>query len=274
MTFNDYFYSIFRIYKDCRLKDAMLYALADGKRARPLLLFAVLKDFGLNEEFGYPAALALEMVHSYSLIHDDLPCMDNDDYRRGKFTVHKAYGEDIAVLAGDGLLTHAFDVLASASYEDKIKIALIKELSSLAGMNGMLYGQFLDITNSRSTINDELLSEIEDYKTGALFKCALFMAMYLVNDNINKEFYTTLAKNIGRVFQLQDDLFEVTKSISETGKDASDLRNSKGTALTLYKIDVLETKIKNIFNELNSLIKNAHFKAIHLSAYLNNLQRR
>ena len=146
MNFDEYLQAYINGLGDNRLIKAMLYATSGGKHFRPELLFAVVKGFGISEDRAYPAAAALEMLHSYSLIHDDLPCMDNDDYRRGKLTVHKAFGEDIAVLCGDALLTHVFGVLANAPYSPDKCLKMISYLASLGGLNGMIYGQLLDIS--------------------------------------------------------------------------------------------------------------------------------
>lgn len=273
--FDNYIDTYFSSLRSCPLSAGMLYAIQGGKHVRPRLLFAILKGFGYDENYGYPAALALEMIHSYSLVHDDLPCMDNDDFRRGKASVHKAFGEDVAVLVGDGLLTHAFGVLADSPYEADIRCQMISELSSLAGMNGMLYGQYLDIThNNEDLFNEETLTEIEDYKTGALFECALFLAMYLVKDEVHTGFYAALARKIGRIFQLQDDLFDVTRSTQETGKTASDQRNKKATAFTIYHQNELEEKIAELFDSVAEDLQNIHFDATYLKQFLVDLKGR
>lgn len=274
-AFEAYIDNYFSKLRPSLLTDAMNYAIKGGKRIRPQLLFAILNGFSIEEKYGYPAALALEMVHAYSLVHDDLPCMDNDDLRRGLPTVHKAFGEANAVLVGDGLLTHAFGVLADSDYDKTIRCKMISELSSLAGLQGMLYGQFLDIQHSNDDmINEELLAEIEDAKTGALFECALFMGMYLAKDEANTEFYSTIARKIGRIYQLQDDLFEVTKDSSITGKSCSDKKNNKATAFSVYRLQELEGKIQELFISLENDLKKCHFSNNQLNQYLQQMKGR
>ena len=164
MTFEEYLEQAFSNMCDNKLTEAMKYALLGGKHFRPSLIFAITDGFGIERSEVYPAALALEMVHSYSLIHDDLPCMDNDDLRRGKPTVHKAFGEDIAVLAGDALLTHAFNVISEADYDDHTKVRMVQELSNLAGLGGMVHGQYLDMYYTGKSISEAILDEIEDIR--------------------------------------------------------------------------------------------------------------
>ena len=173
--------------RPCIITEAMKYALEGGKRFRPNIIFSILKGFNIDEEVGYDAALALELIQTYSLIHDDLPAMDNDDFRRGKPSLHKAYREDIAILTGDQLLTDAFRVISQANYSSDTKVNIINALSRYAGFDGMIYGQLLDVTNNESSINKELLEEIQDNKTGGLFKIACLIPMYI--KGINKEDY-------------------------------------------------------------------------------------
>ena len=247
---------------DSRIKDAMVYALDGGKRFRPSLIFSIMDGFGAKREVAYHSALALEMIHTYSLIHDDLPCMDDDDYRRGKLSVHKAFEENTAVLAGDGLLTEAFGVVAKdegISFEKRIKI--IKYLSSLAGVGGMIHGQLLDLQSENSThVTDEMLEEIDDYKTGCLFRCSLLIPMVLVEDEEHEEFYNMVGTKIGRIFQIQDDLFDVIKTQEETGKPSnSDSKNAKATALSINSVDEIRKKLNKEFDEIYNLLVYRNF---------------
>ena len=274
MTFDEYINAYFANLKKCELTEAMLYAIEGGKHFRPNLIFAICEGYGIDKEEAYDAALALEMVHSYSLLHDDLPCMDNDDLRRGKPTVHKAYGYANAVLAGDGLLTHSFGVIADSNYDLDTKVKMINALSSLAGMNGMLYGQYLDLKNEGLKKDEVLINEINDYKTGALFRCALLFGMYLAKADKDIATFNHLALLIGRVFQLQDDLFEVTKTEEEMGKSLSDARNDKETALDLYGTIALKQKINEHFNEIIELLDKAPFNGTYLKKMIMEMKDR
>ncbi|MBQ5804155.1 MAG: polyprenyl synthetase family protein, partial [Erysipelotrichaceae bacterium] len=170
-SFEQYIDIYLKKQRKCLISDAMSYAMEGGKRFRPRIIFAILEGFGIAETKGYDAALALEMIQTYSLIHDDLPAMDNDDMRRGKPSLHKAFREDIAILTGDQLLNDAFRVIGeSEEYDSNTKVSLITALSKYAGHDGMIYGQLLDVTADDKTIDKELLDEIQDNKTGGLFK--------------------------------------------------------------------------------------------------------
>lgn len=263
--------------KNNEVKDALVYALGNGKRFRPSLVFAVTKGFGLPECRAYHAALALEMIHSYSLIHDDLPCMDDDDFRRGKPSVHKAFAENIAVLAGDALLTEAFKVMSldnELSAEQKIK--MIYFLSDLAGIGGMIHGQVLDLRYENAEhLTKEILDEIEDYKTGCLFKCSLLLPMVIVEDEEHRDFYEELGLKIGRIFQIQDDLFDIIKSEEEMGKPTgSDEKNNKATALSLMSIDQIKTELERLFEETNRLIDAQKFDTTYIKTIIHNIKIR
>ena len=259
--------------RPCIITEAMKYALEGGKRFRPNIIFSILKGFNIDEEKGYDAALALELIQTYSLIHDDLPAMDNDDFRRGKPSLHKAYREDIAILTGDQLLTDAFRVICQADYSSDTKVNIINALSRYAGFDGMIYGQLLDVTNNESSINKELLEEIQDNKTGGLFKIACLIPMYI--KGINKEdYYLNLGSKIGIIFQNQDDLFDLIKTEEEMGKNLSDKNNDKGTALSLYSIEQLKEIIDNQFKELDDYLKDSDFDPTYLKELLLKLKNR
>lgn len=267
---NDYFSKI----RDCKIKDAMIYSIDGGKRVRPNIIFSILKGFNIEESKGYDAALALEMIQTYSLIHDDLPAMDNDDMRRGKPSLHKAFREDIAILTGDELLNDSFGVIADSKiYDADTKVKLISCLSKYAGISGMIYGQLLDVTNNSSTINKEKLIEIQDNKTGGLFKIACLMAMYIAKQN-NEEYFIELGSRIGQIFQNQDDLFDLIKSEEELGKTHSDVKNDKGGALVLYSREELEKLINTQFNELDDYLRKAEFDTIYIKSFVEKLRNR
>ena len=222
--------------RPCLISDAMKYSMEGGKRFRPRIIFAILKGLGIDESVGYDAALALELIQTYSLIHDDLPAMDNDDMRRGKPSLHKAFREDIAILTGDQLLTNAFRVIGeSSSYDAECKVKIITALSKYAGIDGMIYGQLLDVTSDNENIDKEKLVEIQDNKTGGLFKISCLIPMYIAKID-REEYFTRMGSLIGLIFQNQDDLFDVIKSEKEMGKSLSDARNEKGSALSVYSL--------------------------------------
>lgn len=262
-----------RTIKESTIRDAMLYSLEGGKRIRPRIIFAILNGFNISEDKGYAAASALEYIQTYSLIHDDLPAMDNDDYRRGKLTSHKKFGEGIAILTGDALLTHSFGLIADSDYKDSVKTNLVSTLASYSGMNGMIYGQLLDITTNSKELTDEKLFEIDDNKTGGLFKCACLFAMYIAECN-KPCYFINLGSKIGVIFQLQDDLFDIIRSEKEMGKSLSDKENDKGSATVLYSVDELKNIIDNKFKELDDYLKDAPFNPSALSNLLKGMASR
>ena len=267
---NDYFNTV----RDCKIKDAMIYAMEGGKRFRPRIIFSILKGMNIDESKGYDAALALEMIQTYSLIHDDLPAMDNDDMRRGKPSLHKAFREDIAILAGDELLNDAYGVIAdSRIYDDYTKAKLISCLSKYAGLGGMVYGQLLDVTSNSADIDSNKLIEIQDNKTGGLFKISCLMAMY-ISGLKQEEYFINLGSQIGQIFQNQDDLFDLIKSEEELGKTHSDVKNDKGTALSIYTKEELEAIIDKQFKDLDIYLSNAQFDTTYLKELIYKLRNR
>jgi geranylgeranyl diphosphate synthase type II len=254
---------------------AMNYALmGKGKRLRPLLLLSMLEDSDINAEYGFSCASAIEFIHTYSLIHDDLPAMDNDDMRRGKPSLHKAFREDIAILTGDELLTDAFRVISgSFDYDDSTKVKMISCLSRYAGSDGMIYGQLLDVTSDSEHIDEEKLIEIQENKTSGLFKIACLFPMYIAGMD-REGYFAGLGSRIGQIFQNQDDLFDLIKSEKEMGKNLSDQKNNKGTALSVYSREELEEKIAGQFEELRIYLKDAPFHTGSLTELLNKLKER
>jgi geranylgeranyl diphosphate synthase type II len=199
--------------EDSRLAQAMRYAVfSGGKRYRPLLVLCSGESFGVQENMLLPFACAIELIHNYSLIHDDLPCMDDDDLRRGKPTCHKAFGEDIALLAGDGLLTLAFEVMARAPLDkgwEARRERAIQEVGSRAGVEGMIGGQHLDITLSSSHISESQFEELLLKKTGALIIASVKTGAILGGaDGIRLERITDFGSNVGLAFQTRDDLLD------------------------------------------------------------------
>lgn len=226
---------------DSTLIQAARYALlGGGKRLRPKLTLAVTTHFNGDINKALTPACALEMIHCYSLIHDDLPCMDDDDFRRGKPTVHKQFGEAIAVLAGDYLLTRAFEVLSlPQDLKPEQQLALIKSLSSYANNDGMIGGQVLDIESGSSTFTLMQLQEVHVKKTGALFSAAAVFGGIIANvDDDELERLHRYGGHIGLAFQIQDDINDILRSEEKHGSAiGSDARNRKTTYVTLVGIN-------------------------------------
>lgn len=221
------------------LLEAMEYSLfAGGKRLRPILVFAAAEECGGDWKAAMPAAAALEMVHTYSLIHDDLPAMDDDDLRRGRPSCHKAWGEGIAILAGDGLLTHAFTVLAQAAFSGDKRLALVAELAEAAGPSGMVAGQALDITGAGAG-DPAFLHRVHGAKTGALFRAALRLgAISAGAPEGTLRGLSVYADHLGLAYQVVDDILDVTAASSCLGKHpGSDSRKDKASFATAYGLE-------------------------------------
>ncbi|MBR2176469.1 MAG: polyprenyl synthetase family protein [Clostridia bacterium] len=227
-----------------KLIESMQYSLmAGGKRVRPMLVLEFAKLCGGSEEAAMPFACALEMVHTYSLIHDDLPCMDNDDLRRGKPTNHKVYGEATALLAGSGLLTLAFETVLS---EKSVRLngaekcaAAARALAQYAGADGMLGGQMIDLESEGKTVTVEHLKVMDNKKTGALMAAACSLGC--ISAGAAKEQLAaavSYAENIGLAFQIIDDILDITSTTEELGKPVgSDDENKKSTYAALLGLD-------------------------------------
>ena len=224
---------------DARLKEAMLYAVqSGGKRIRPLLTLAVGSAGTVNNEAVLDLACALEMIHTYSLIHDDLPGMDDDDLRRGRPTLHKAFDEATAILAGDALLTLAFEVAANANLEAGPLVEAVKILSTASGMSGMISGQMKDIASEEVTITLEQMKEIHREKTGELLLAAVRLGNLFVLDTKMKEAFVSYATHFGLAFQIQNDLQDVCWTSEQTGKETGkDSELSKNTYPSLLGVE-------------------------------------
>ncbi len=238
--FEEYLSHILDDVADSNVKDAMQYSLmAGGKRIRPRLLFATLKAYGVEESLGYRAAAAIEMIHTYSLIHDDLPAMDNDTLRRGQPTCHVKFGEAIAILAGDALLTHAFLLGASATKDAKVNSAIVYALSDYAGANGMVLGQVKDLEGeSKENLSVDELKDIHFYKTGKLLTLPMLCASYIAHRENDCDAWKKIGNEIGLSFQIQDDILDVTSTVEELGKNInSDVENNKNTYVSIMGIE-------------------------------------
>lgn len=251
--FNAYSDTILSGVADSNVKDAMRYALeAGGKRLRPYLVFAMSNQTLQNENM-LNLAYALEMVHTYSLVHDDLPAMDNDDYRRGQLTTHKRFDEATAILAGDALLTQAFYIISTLALKHEDLVRAIHILSMSSGANGMILGQVLDIQNDTKHTNQiEDLYRLYEYKTGCLFSAALRLGNLLNQKHENEDQLDQIGKKLGIVFQIQDDYLERTSTFDVIGKsNLSDLDNHKKTVIEFLGVDATKLKINELYAELN-----------------------
>lgn len=254
--FEDYLRQQATVGLPSRTKEAMTYSLMNGgKRIRPLILFSLLKDYGFKEQLGYPCGCAIEMIHSYSLIHDDLPCMDDDDLRRGKPSCHKAYDEATAVLAGDALLTRAFQVVLESQCSSEKKCALVSKLAEYAGIDGMIYGQDLDM--KAETLTDarfEDLQEIEVYKTAMLLTLPMVCAAILADKEQDIPVLKEIGERLGIQFQVQDDILDVTSSATALGKSTSDTQNNKLTAVSLLGLEESQNLVVKLDQQIQSLL--------------------
>ncbi len=225
------------------IHEAMRYSvLAGGKRLRPVLFLAAAETVGGKAEALLPAACALEMIHTYSLIHDDLPAMDNDDYRRGKPTNHRVFGEAVAILAGDALLTLAFGLLAesglAANVPSQIVLAVIREVARAAGSRGLIGGQVVDL-QSENKLSKTTLAYIHSHKTGALFEAAVRCGA-LLGGGSEKQIaaLAAYAENLGLAFQITDDILDVEGDFQKLGKSVgSDERQKKCTYPAVYGLE-------------------------------------
>ncbi|QPQ30249.1 polyprenyl synthetase family protein [Lysinibacillus sp. JNUCC 51] len=228
------------------LKESMLYSLkAGGKRIRPLFVLAVLELYNKNLKDGLTVGSVVEVIHTYSLIHDDLPSMDNDDFRRGKPTNHKVYGEALATLAGDALNTLAFGILARMDVSAEKRIELVNLLSKAAGAEGMVGGQVLDMEGEKRQLNLAELEHVHVNKTGALLRFSIEAGAVLADvTQENRETLKEYAHHIGLAFQIQDDILDIEGTTEELGKTAGkDVASDKSTYPALLSLDGAKEKL-------------------------------
>lgn len=237
------------------LFDAMRYSLlAGGKRLRPIFVFDFCRMCGGDWESAVEFAAAVEMIHTYSLIHDDLPCMDDDDFRRGNPTNHKVYGEAIAVLAGDGLLTSAFTHLTQSCLDDHKKIAAVQVLSQCAGETGMVGGQVLDMQSEERQCTVQEVIDIQVRKTGALIKAACQLGVIAAGGSAEQmEAAADFAYHTGLAFQIRDDMLDVIGNASELGK-ATGVDAVKNTFVQLYGIEECDRLVREHIREAETAL--------------------
>lgn len=235
------------------LRDAMQYSLmAGGKRLRPLLVVAAAEALGAQRAAALPVACAVEMVHTYSLIHDDLPAMDNDDYRRGKLTNHKVYGEATAILAGDALLTHAFYSVVQAGRKNGVPaealLSIVEELSELAGARGMVGGQVADMEGEQGMTDLEQLQYIHLHKTGDLIVFSLLAGARIGGATEGQlDALRVFGRDLGLAFQIQDDILDLTGDEQKMGKKTqSDVNQQKVTYPFFIGMEASQEQVKSL----------------------------
>ena len=241
--------------------EAMAYSLLDGgKRIRGCLTLAMCELCGGEVQSALPLACAVEMVHAYSLIHDDLPCMDNDDLRRGKPSCHIKFGEGTALLAGDALLTHAFSAASDAYFNGTLPaetvLRLVNQLSRAAGVEGMIGGQVIDTVPEEAPMTPEQLEAMHSMKTGALIRSAAVLGCLAAGAPRDVVMQADLyAAKIGLAFQIVDDILDVTEESEKLGKSTSDADNNKTTYITLYGVEKAREMVRRLVLEADLAVK-------------------
>ncbi|OFI49397.1 geranyl transferase [Floricoccus tropicus] len=241
------------------LTDSILYSVnAGGKRIRPLFMLQTLRAFGIElTEEHYKVAASVELIHTSSLIHDDLPAMDNDDYRRGRLTNHKVYGDAQAILAGDALLLDPYNLLVSSELSAEILVKLVRELSYASGSYGMVAGQVLDMDSEQKEISLDELKQIHALKTGRMLTFP-FVAAAIVAQADEKivEKLRTLGEHIGLAFQIRDDIKDVTADFAEIGKTpGKDIEEDKATYVKFLGLEGAKEALKNELYSARQIIK-------------------
>ena len=263
------------------IMEAMEYNLmAGGKRLRPMLMKETFELFGGESKVVEPFMAAIEMIHTYSLVHDDLPAMDNDDYRRGRKTTHVVYGEAMGILTGDALLNYAFETAATAFslYPEKsFEIGKAMQiLAGKAGIYGMIGGQVVDVMSEGKAISKEILDFIHELKTAALIECSMMIGAVLAGaaeDDVKK--VELIAKNVGLAFQIQDDILDVTSTPEVLGKPVlSDEKNEKTTYVTLVGLEQAKQFVESISNEAIAMLHSLEAKNEFLEMLLRELIHR
>ena len=245
-----------------KLAEAMEYAVMNGgKRIRPILMYMICDLFKKNNCKSYDKikeiANALEFIHCYSLVHDDLPAMDNDDYRRGKLTVHKKYNEAIGVLVGDVLLTEAFGIIAnSKSLGDKNKVEIISKLSKYAGFFGMVGGQFVDMESENKKVEIDTLKYIHAHKTGKLLIAAIELPMIALDiEGEKREKMVEYSKLLGIAFQIKDDILDIEGNFEEIGKKSNDVQNEKTTYPSIFGLEKSKKLLQEYLEKAKKIIE-------------------
>lgn len=250
-----------------KIWDAMAYTtLLEGKRIRAVMCLETARLFGASSEDALPCACALEIMHAYSLIHDDLPCMDNDDLRRGKPSNHKVFSEAIAVLAGDALIPFGAQIIIDKTPDSINKetiLSIVRDYLITAGALGIVAGQTADIEAENKKIDFDNLKYIHKYKTGTLFKCSLTMGAKIANaDNETLEKIREYADNFGILFQIYDDIIDCTLTTDEIGKTAGkDKTSNKLTYVTAFGLDGAKSKFYDLISKNHVILKDININS-------------
>ena len=240
------------------LKESIIYSLVnDGKKIRPLSFLYLLKFYNIDYKEYFDVALAIELVHTYSLVHDDLPEMDNDDYRWGKPTNHRVYGQDIAVLTGDSMLTLAFEVLSKSNINDTLKVNLIQQFANYSGAMGMIAGQVYDVKQNNYQVDANYLRLMHSLKTGRLIELPLDFACKIARKESDLDYIRSFGKELGIAYQIKDDILDYYGEFEKIGKLPSD--EDMITYLSFYGID-----------ECKELLEKHTTNAIEISRELEN----
>jgi farnesyl diphosphate synthase len=254
-----------------QLVDPIKYIfIGKGKRIRAILLVEVCELFELSYRDIRNVALALECIHTYSLIHDDLPAMDDDDYRRGQLTLHKKYDEATAILVGDALISLAFELLATPSdkIDNKCALNLVNKLAKCSGLGGMVGGQILDLKISSSTASIDLVNNMQQMKTGALFHFACLAGPIIKGNDADQRIFAQFADLFGSIFQISDDLIDIESTLSEAGKNVNkDKEKDKYTLIEFLGVDGAKEKIEQHLEDIRILFHDYGVKSekiIHL----------
>lgn len=256
------------------MAEAMNYSMcAGGKRLRPILLLETFRMFGEDEQLAEPFMAGIEMIHTHSLIHDDLPAIDNDDYRRGQLTTHKVYGEAMGVLSGVSLLNYAYETMLKTfemtSDADRV-IRALKIMAEKTGIHGMLGGQSVDVENDGKEISREMLDYIYEHKTSALIEASMMAGAVLGGaDEEQTALIETAASAIGMAFQIQDDILDVTSTRQELGKPVhSDEKNHKVTYVTLFGVEKASEQVLQFSEQAQSILEDLSNKNKFLTALI------
>ena len=242
-----------------RLSEAMKYGVMNGgKRIRPIIMYMICDLFEVNYTKIEDIAVALEFIHCYSLIHDDLPAMDDDMYRRGKLTTHIKYDEATAILVGDVLLTEAFNIVVNSNkITDKDKVKVIQKMSEYAGFYGMVGGQYVDMESENKKVGAETLEYIHNHKTGKLLLASVELPLIVLNvEGVKKEKLLEFAEIIGIAFQIKDDILDVEGSFEETGKESTDEKNEKMTYPSLFGLEKTKEMLNGYVEKAKKIIEN------------------
>ena len=259
--------------------NSMRYSvLAGGKRLRPIMVLEACKMFGGDINNAIPTACAIEMLHTQSLIHDDLPCMDNDDYRRGKLTNHKMFSESTAVLAGDALLSFAPQIIIKnpVNNSQEVILKVLNEFFESAGAYGIIAGQIVDIDSENKKIDFETLKFIHKYKTAHLFKCALRCGAIIGKATQTQlEIISEFADEFGLAFQIYDDLLDSVATYEEIGKTPNkDINSGKATYVTFFGEEEAKKKLNSHCNKACDILKQSGLKSDILFDFTNKINKR